>query len=153
MEFSTHTKKALYKSGWSEAYSFNTKEFLNILKSNKYIVSPAAKVFLHKFGNLKVECNHTDVVGGVDELSTQIHPSIANRVFPNIKKFREVLGLELCYVGDCRDGDVDLYIDMEGKFYGSDDYGLYIIGNNTVEALENIIHGKAEYDILFENEE
>ncbi len=156
MNFSEKTLAALKKAGWYEGYRFDASNYIRILEDCQFEVSDAVRQFLTNFGGLTIEYfeRYSDGTIGPRKarFNTEVYPSVARSVYSYLQQYKEFTGVDACVVGLCRDIEMGLFMDGDGKLYTEDDDGFYLVGKTIEEGFDNLIDDR-EFKLLYEFEE
>jgi len=138
--FSPDVRLRLERAGWSEAYRYDTTEYVEALSRNGYPVHAAAVDFMHRFGGRRIPWELRFKMAAVPcELIIGVGFDFARLFKSNADWASEIVGTSLCYIGECDEGNIiQLLMDYTGTVYGDGNATIYILGNSGEEAIETM---------------
>jgi len=129
----------LMSAGWYPTRKINTKIIQEELISIGCIWFKAVNDFLEEFGGLSIPFNRQDgsidtICFDVERLIRKIDISWITDEYKNRLDSRD-----LCLVGQAYTGHIILFMDQEGVIYGGYDEEVFLIGENSYQAITTII--------------
>ena len=133
------TMSAFRDAGYEEGRQIDVHRFEDALQGSGFEITPAARRFLQRFGNLVVSVPHP----AHRRVTISMHfdaARAASSVYPEkIHPLEERVGAALCPVGEALGGV--LLMDPEGGMYAALDDWISKLGASPEEALEELCSG------------
>lgn len=144
MEFSSITKKILIKAGWFKGRKIDIKKIEDGLIFEGYKLNETMKKFLQEFGDLKIEYP----MNSPSDKNNYFH---FNSVFAARSVYKEVIEehekktLEkLVVIGMAERDNMFIMMSETGIMYFSFEDDIFKIGENYIQAIENLCQYKQE---------
>ena len=145
--FSEQTLACLQQAGWSEAYRYDTAQYVALLQSHGFVVHGAALVFMRRFGGLVFNYPHPRVPGVTEVAKFLVNDGDRSGLFGYTEDTGDALGVSLCAIGTYHTRDYFLGMDAQGIVYGFGYTILTRLGSFGEEAIENICSGDYGKDV------
>lgn len=139
----------LKKTGWNKERKINIDEYKTALIKEGYVLNDRVESFLRNFGGLYFTFPDPSLYTGVEEFNFDVIHAISQCMIDYVEYYIKEIGEELVLVGTCKRDNMSLLMSHSGKLFTAMDDIFYLLGNDSMEGLKNLIDGKIihSYDL------
>lgn len=141
MSFSDRTLRVLTSAGWNPERVVEIDKQVRALEKDGYTVADAVRRFLSSFGLLRLEYAHYQDPTRPDHAHFDAAKAAAN-IFPEkVTNWSEIVGEELCPIGEAFSDHMTLAMGGRGAVYGGYEGTIVRVGSTEEEAIEALCSG------------
>lgn len=143
LPFSDHTLSVLREAGWSPARRIDPQSAVAALQQAGYTVFAPVHDFLVSFGELHLRYPIVTQRGRQLTSDMRLDPRQAlPRLFrEDIAAFEQIVGTELCVIGDGGHGHLTFMMDEHGRVFGGIEEWFAFYGETGAHAIEHVVTG------------